>query len=398
MLSVDEARARILDGVAPLGAERVPLLSAQGRVLAEDVLACLTQPPFHTTSMDGYALRAADTAMNTTLEVVGEAAAGRRFPGRLGPGQAVRIFTGAPLPEGADAVVPQELAQRSGTHVTVAQAVPPGASIRRAGLDFEEGRPGLHAGRRLDPRALALAAAMNHAWLPVCRKPIVALLPTGDELVPPGATPGADQIVLSSLYSVRAACIETGADVVHLGLAGDKLTLLDDRIGAALAVPADIIVTLGGASVGEHDLVKDAFEHHGLALGFWRIAMRPGKPLVFGRIGATAVLGLPGNPVSSYACCLLFLLPLIRALIGLPPEPVFQKARLGVDLPDNDGREDYLRARITRTPDGLVAVPFPVQDSSMQAVLAASDGLLLRRPHAKPAKIGDECLILSFTF
>jgi molybdopterin molybdotransferase len=392
MLSVAEARAAILDGAGPLGAELAPLRQAAGRVLAEDLPARLTQPPFDTTAMDGYAVRAADAAAGVDLRVVGESAAGRRFSGALGPGEAVRIFTGAPLPEGADAVLRQEDARREGDRVAVLAPVEPGRFVRPAGLDFREGVAGLSAGRMLEPRALALAAAMGHALLPVRRKPRVAILPNGDELVPPGAPLGPDQIVASSVFSVAALLAEAGAELIELALAADDLATQRRRIAAARAAEADVLVTLGGASVGEHDLVREAFASEGVSLDFWRIAMRPGKPLVFGRSGAMRVVGLPGNPVSAYVCALVFLVPLLRALLGLSPDLPWREARLGADLRANDEREDYMRATLA----GDVAIPLPVQDSSMQAALAAADGLLVRPPHAPASRAGEPVRVLPF--
>lgn len=397
MLAVSEARARILAGVEPLPGELADLRRAHGRVLAADLVARVTQPPFDTTAMDGYALRAADAVPGTALRVIGQSSAGQQFPGVVAPGEAVRIFTGAPMPRGADAVLQQELAHRDGDHIHATESIGRGRFIRRAGLDFTAGAVGLPAGRVLDPRALALAAAMNHVRVSVRRQPRIAVLPTGDELVPVGTKPGADQIIASSVHSVSAACAATGADVVDLGLTRDDLNIIRERIRAAKAIPADVLVTLGGASVGEHDLVKQAFAAEGLDLGFWKIAMRPGKPLVFGRLGPMRVLGLPGNPVSSYVCTVLFLVPLIRALMGLPPGPEFVPAVLGGDLAANDAREDYLRARMHRdADDAIVATPFDVQDSSMQAILAAADGLLLREPHAPAAARGSPCRVLPF--
>jgi molybdopterin molybdotransferase len=392
VLSVGEARAAVLDGAGPLGAELVPLRAAAGRVLAEDLPPRLTQPPFDTTAMDGYAVRAADALAGAELRVTGESAAGRRFSGALGPGEAVRIFTGAPLPEGADAVLRQEDARREGERVAVVAGVEPGRFVRPAGLDFREGVAGLSAGRVLDPRALALAAAMGHALVPVRPRPRLAILPNGDELVPPGAPLGPDQIVASSVFSVAALLAEAGAEPVELALAADDLDVQRRRIGAARAAEADVLVTLGGASVGEHDLVREAFAAEGASLDFWRIAMRPGKPLVFGRSGAMRVVGLPGNPVSAYVCALVFLVPLVRALLGLDPALREIEVRLGADLRANDEREDYLRATL----HGDTAIPLPVQDSSMQAALAAAHGLLIRPPHAGAARAGEPARFLPF--
>lgn len=397
MISVAEARARILAGVEVVETEVVPLAAARNRVLAADARARLTQPPFDTTSMDGYAVRAVDAAAGAVLRVIGESSAGKRFARPIGPGEAVRIFTGAPLPSGADAVVPQESTRADGTEVVIHDGpVPIGRHVRRAGLDFSLGAAGLMAGRVLDARALGLAAAMDLPRLTVRRRPRVALLANGDELVRPGAARGPDQIVASSIYAVRALCEDAGAEVIDLGLAPDRREALAARIAAARDIPADVLVTLGGASVGTHDLVKTAFAEAGLDLGFWQIAMRPGKPLVFGRLGAQRVLGLPGNPVSSYVCALLFLVPLIRALVGLAPGPFPVSASLGTDLRANDAREDYLRATIRAEGRRLIATPLPVQDSSMQAALAAADGLVMRPASAPAAREGDAVRMIVF--
>jgi molybdopterin molybdotransferase len=397
VLSVEEARRRILEGAEPLPGERVPLRAAAGRVLADDVAARLTQPPFATTAMDGYALRAAEAVPGARLRVIGESVAGSRFGGAIGPGETVRILTGAPLPDGADAVLQQERATREGETILVGEPIAPGRFVRPRGLDFAEGEVALPAGRRLDPRALALAAAMNHPTLTVRRRPKVVLLPTGDELVPVGGRPGPDQIVASSVFSVGALLEEAGAEIVDLGIARDTLEHLSARLDAGIAAGADIVVTLGGASVGDHDLVRDALAAAGVAPGFWRIAMRPGKPLVFGRRGALRFVGLPGNPVSAHVCAFLFLVPLVKAMLGRDPAPRTIRARLAADLAANDGREDYLRATIGEDiTSRKIVKPFQKQDSSMQALLAAADGLIRRPPHAAPAQAGAEVEVLPF--
>ena len=389
MIPVSEAIDRILAGVRPLPAELVGLGEGLGRVLAEDLASRRTQPPLAVSAMDGYALRAADAgAAPVRLRVVGEVPAGSRWRGALGPGEAVRIFTGAPLPDGADAIVIQEDCAREGDLVTVGEAASAGRWVRPAGLDFAEGDVLLRAGRLLGPRDLGLAAAMNRPWLPVRRRPLVALLATGDEIALPGEPLGAEQIVSSSGPGLAAFVAEAGGVPLSLGVAADSVESL--RASAAGARGADILVTMGGASVGEHDLVQAALAEEGLKVDFWRIAMRPGKPLMFGRLGATAVLGLPGNPVSAFVCALLFLRPLIRALLGLPAgPPERQPARLGAALGANDRREDYLRARLAPGPDGApVATPFDRQDSSMLARFVEADALVVRAPHAPPAPAG----------
>jgi molybdopterin molybdotransferase len=396
LLSVADAFERVLAQGAPLPAEEVPLQEADGRVLAYDLAALRTQPPSDVSAMDGYAVRAADVAQTPAhLTVIGEVAAGRPFAVAIGPGEAARIFTGGVLPPGADTVVIQELTRRVDGVVEVQKATSKGRNVRPEGLDFRSGATLLRKGHRLTPRDLQLAAAMNHPLVPVHRRPKLALLATGDELVRPGTEPGPGQIVYSNGFALGALARAEGAEVVDLGVVADKL---DDTIAAirdAREIGADILVTTGGASVGDYDFVQQAFAKQGMALSFWKVAMRPGRPLMHGKLGATAVLGLPGNPVSSYVCAFLFLVPLIRLLSGrsdlkTPTEP----AVLGCDLAANDERADYLRATLRAGPDGPVATPFPTQDSSMMAPLAEADCLLLREPHAPPAQTGSCCEII----
>jgi molybdopterin molybdotransferase len=399
LTSVEEALKRIIEDVpGPLPTEDVPLAACRGRRLATDLAALRTQPPFAASAMDGYAVRAADVGqLPAALKVIGTSAAGHRFPGSVGPGEAVRIFTGAPVPDGADRVVIQEDALREGDAVTFAAVTSSGNNIRAAGLDFTEGQRLIAAGARLDARLLALAAAMGHGTLPVRRRPRVAILATGDELVRPGEPAGPDQIVTSNSYAVAALAEDEGAEVVDLGIAGDDFAALEASIAAAQSAKADVLVTLGGASVGDHDLVQSALVKQGMRLGFWRIAMRPGKPLMHGRLGPMAILGLPGNPVSAIVCALLFLVPLIRTLAGDPDalRDRSEEAELATDVPANDLRQDYLRAELIDRPDGLpLARPFGRQDSSMLSTLAASGALVLRPPHAPAAKAGARCRIL----
>jgi molybdopterin molybdotransferase len=378
-----------------LGAEQIALSNAVGRVLAEDVAARRTQPPFAVSAMDGYAVRAADVAeVPARLKVVGAVPAGQSYPGTLGRGQAVRIFTGAPLPDGADAIVIQEDTARDGDVVLVREAAPAGHYVRPAGLDFREGDLGLRAGRRLTARDIGLAAAMNRPWLLLRRKPRIAILPTGDEVVMPGDPVGPNQIVSSNGLALAALVDQCGGIPVHLPIAAD-----DSRSLQRIAVGAegvDFLVTTGGASVGEHDLVRDALAETGLALDFWKIAMRPGKPLMVGRYRDTPMMGLPGNPVSSLVCGLLFLKPAIERLLGLDAVAATpSRARLAVPLPANDRRQDYLRAMLARAADGtLEARPFPRQDSSMMSLLALSDCLVIRQPHAPAAAAGEMVEIL----
>ncbi len=396
LLPVDDALARVLSGAVRLGEEDVPLANARGRILSRDLIAKRTQPPVDVSAMDGYALRAADLAAGP-LRVVGESAAGHGYGAPLGPGEAVRIFTGAPTPQGADAILLQEDAEAADGLLRAKEAATPGQHIRTAGLDFREGVAGLVAGRRLGPAELALAAAMNHAVLPVARRPRVALLASGDELVAPGAEPGPAQIIACNSYAVGAIAADAGAEVVDLGLFRDDLADLERGIGLARDAKADVLVTLGGASVGDHDLLRPALVRQGMTLDFWKIAMRPGKPLISGRLGAAHILGLPGNPVASIVCALVFLAPLIRALQGdpAPGADSTETVIAGADLPANKGRRDYMRARLSRDADGrLVATPQPMQDSSLLTELAQSQALLIREPGAPPLAAGAACRIM----
>ena len=397
LIPVEEAVARIIVGTAPVASDYVALGKAAGRTLAEPLKARRTQPPFDASSMDGYAVRAADTAdVPATLKVVGMSAAGHRYDGTVGPGEAVRIFTGAPLPPGADAILIQENvdAHDDGT-VTARESTAAGRHIRRAGLDFQENALLLEAGRRLGMREIALAAAMGHARLPVRRKPVVAIIATGDELVEPGKMPTADQIYAATSPGLAAFVNSLGGEAHDLGIVRDDRAGIARTVRKALALPADVVLTIGGASVGDHDLVQDALTDAGLSLDFWRVAMRPGKPLMFGRIEETRVLGLPGNPVSSLVCAVLFLRPLIAALLGEKQSDPTESAVLGGDLPANDARQDHIRARLaTRRGELPAAMPLPVQDSSMLGVLATADCLIVRPPHAPAAHAGEPCRII----
>ena len=398
LLSVAEALERVLEHAAPLPAEEVPLSAAAGLVLAYPVKARRTQPPADLSAMDGYAVRASDVAdPPVKLKVIGEVAAGRPFTHPVGPGEAARIFTGGVMPQGADAVVIQEHAKRDGEYVTLEKSSPKGRHIRVQGLDFKAGDVLLKAGHRLTPRDLALAAGMNHPFVPVHRRPKIALFATGDELVPPGCEPAAGQIVSSNNFALEALARSEGADVTDLGIVGDRLDDTVDAVRRARDGGADILVTSGGASVGDYDLVQKAFTAEGMKLSFWRLALRPGRPLMYGRLGAMDVLGVPGNPVSAFVCGFLFLVPLIRRLIGRTDlERPIELALLGVDLPENDERADYMRATLTNGPQGLVATPFPIQDSSMMAPLAKADCLMIREPYDPAAKIGEPCRIVKF--
>jgi molybdopterin molybdotransferase len=397
LMPVAEALARVLADAEPLAAEAAPLAQAHGRVLAADVAALRTQPPADVSAMDGYAVRSADVAKAPVkLKLVGEVAAGHPFRGTVGAGEAARIFTGGVLPPGTDTIVIQENTVREGEAVVVTVASGKGKHVRVEGLDFKRGAVLLTKGRRLTDRDLALAAAMNHPTVPVHRCPKVALLATGDELVMPGATPGFGQIVYSNGYATMALARREGCEVVDLGIVPDRLAETAAGARRAREVGADILVTSGGASVGDYDLVREALAAEGLALSFWKVALRPGRPMMHGRLGPMHVLGLPGNPVSAYVCAVLFLLPLIRQLAGrseVAPAP--ETARLGCDLPANDERADYLRAMLTTGSDGApIATPAAVQDSSMLMPLARADCLLVREPFAPPAEAGDRCSII----
>jgi molybdopterin molybdotransferase len=398
LLPVEEALRRVLASAEPVEAEEVPTHRGFGRTLAADLVALRTQPPFAASAMDGYAVRAADSAAPpVALRLIGSSVAGRGFSGRVQAGEAVRIFTGAPLPEGADAIIIQENAEAAGETVTIRGTVAPGQFVRPSGLDFTAGTVLLAAGQRLDARRLALAAAGGHARLSVQRKPRVAILATGDELVRPGEATGPDQIVASNPLALAALVEQAGGEAIDLGIARDTLDDLERSVEAARASRADLLVTLGGASVGEHDLVQAALARQGLDLGFWRVALRPGKPLMHGRLGAMLLLGLPGNPVSAIVCGLLFVVPLVRALQGDPQAGAdpSEAAVLDADLPANDGRQDYIRARSSASPDGPPrATPFPKQDSSMLSLLAQAGALIVRPPYAATAKAGDACRII----
>jgi molybdopterin molybdotransferase len=394
LLSVAEALERVLEHARPLPADEVPLSDAAGLVLAHSIKALRTQPPADLSAMDGYAVRAAEVSNPPVrLKVIGEVAAGRPFAKSIGAGEAARIFTGGVVPHGADAIIIQEHTKRDGDVVVVEKSSPKGRHIRVAGLDFKAGDALLTAGHRLTSRDLALAAGMNHPLVPVHRRPKVALFATGDELVPAGCEPAPGQIISSNNFALAALARAEGADVDDLGIVGDRL---DDTVAAvqrAREGGADILVTSGGASVGDYDLVQKAFAAEGMALSFWRLALRPGRPLMHGLLGNMQVLGVPGNPVSAFVCGFLFLVPLIRRLSGrTDTERATEQAKLGIDLPENDERADYLRATLKEG----VATPFLTQDSSMMAALAKSDCLIIREPFEPAAVAGSLCTIMRF--
>ena len=398
LLPVEDAVARIVAGVTPLGGETAALAEADGRALATALAAKRTQPPFAASAMDGYAVRADDLATPPArLKIIGVAAAGTGtgFAGSVGAGETVRIFTGAPVPPGADSILIQENAEaRADGTIIAREGVKRGRFVRKAGLDFAEGDVLLTRGRRMGMREIALAAAMGYGAVPVRRRPRVAIVSTGDELVSPGTMPTGDQIVAATAPGLVAYARALGAEAHDLGIVKDSVEAIGAVADRAQALGAHVLVTLGGASVGDHDLVGKALADRGMTLDFWKIAMRPGKPLMFGRIGETRVLGLPGNPVSSLVCAILFLRPLIDVLLGRPVADISEPAILGGDVVANDARDDYLRARLVAAPAGLVATPVPVQDSSMLSVLAAADCLLLRPANAPAAKAGNPCRII----
>jgi molybdopterin molybdotransferase len=398
LLPVDDATRRLLEPAVPVtDSETLPLAECDGRVLSADLAARLTQPPFDASAMDGYALRSVDASeIGSVLTVIGQAAAGHAFTGTLDEGEAVRIFTGAPVPEGADTILIQEDAEvLEGGNIRTTFEVTAGRHIRPRGQDFAQGETVLQAGRELGFTDLTLAAAMNHATLAVYRRPRIAILATGDELLPPGSTPNPAQIIASNTFGVAALARQAGADILDLGIIADDDTLIRAAIGKAVAARVDVLVTLGGASVGDHDLVQAALKAEGMQLDFWRIAMRPGKPLMVGAIGAMQVLGLPGNPVASLVCSLLFLEPLIRRIGRRAPLQRTATVRTATPLKANDHRQDYLRARLRIDDNGdSVAEAYAKQDSSMMNILAHSDVLIIRPPHAPEAPAGTECPVI----
>ena len=399
LLPADAALARILEDVAPLGEETVSVSDADGRVLARDLAATLTQPPFNSSAMDGYAIfGSAAASPGDRWEVVGQSAAGRGFSGAVARGQAVRIFTGAPVPENCGTVVIQENVTRDGDVIVATDATVAGANIRVAGVDFRAGEIALRRGRRLDPHALTLAAAMGQASLPVVRRPVVAILATGDELVPPGTAPGPDQIISSNPIGLAALVARAGGTARQLGIAPDKIDAITARIRDAR--DADVLITIGGASVGDLDLVGPALEQEGIALDFWKVAIRPGKPLMFGKLGQQRVLGLPGNPVSALITARVFLLPLIGALLGVPRAAQTREvATLTAPLEANGPRLHLMRAQLGRGVDGTLSVsPMPSQDSSLLSALTEADCLIWREPNAHPLAPGAPVEIERLTF
>lgn len=387
MISVEDALRACLDLAQPIGSETVPLTDAGGRVLAVPVTASRDQPPFSASAMDGYAVRDMEAIPGRRLKVVGEAPAGHYWSGTIGPGEALRIFTGAPLPAGTDRVVIQEDVERDGDRITLGRSLSTGHNVRPSGADFVAG-DAMSAPRRLQPADVALAAAMNAPLLTVSRKPRVALIATGDELVSPGENPGPDQIIASNTFGLKARIEAAGGIARLLPIARDTRDSLEQVFD--LAAGADLIVTVGGASVGDHDLVGDVAASRGLERAFYKVAMRPGKPLMAGRLGDAILLGLPGNPVSAMVCGELFLIPMLHAMMGLPSGPTPRlRARLGADLDANGPREHYMRAEVTPGDDLAVVTPYGAQDSSLLTVLSGASALLVRPVDAHRARVGE---------
>ncbi len=397
LLSVDEALRRILNGVEPTDIETVPLADVSDRTLARDVISQRTQPPFAASAMDGYAVRFDDVkTLPANLRLIGESAAGHGFSGAVESGETVRIFTGAPVPEGADTIVIQEDTKAEGDTITVLEVGKRAAYVRPAGLDFLQGDVGLNAGRILDPAAQSLAASMNYASLKLRRQPRVAIISSGDELLPPGSELGADQIISSNSFGVAGIVRRAGGLPVDLGIAADSLEALAEKFDAA--ADADIIVTLGGASVGDHDLVQEALKARGAQLNFWKLAMKPGKPVMFGQSTHDGRLlryiGLPGNPVSSLVCARIFVEPLIRKMLGQTEFSPQIHARLATDLPPSGPRQEYMRAKWELRDGTYFVTPFDNQDSSILSLLAKADCLLIRPANAVAAIAGDNCFVM----
>ncbi len=394
LMPVAQVKARILNGAGPLGSESVSIYEAAGRVLAQDLRAMLTQPPFAASAMDGYAVRAADiSSVPVRLRVIGQSAAGHSFAGDAGAGEAVRIFTGAPLPDGADTIVIQENTKTEGQSVVlILQGEPQGRYVRPRGYDFAEGDVLIRAGTKLGGRHLMLAAAMNHATVPVCRKPVIAVLANGDELVPPGSRPGANQIISSIPAGIKAAIGAWGGEAVLLELARDTKESL--AACADAAGKADILLTIGGASVGEHDLVRRVLEEKGARFEVLKAAMRPGKPVMFGFWGMQRVLSLPGNPASAMICARVFLKPLIGKLLGLDSDEGLLERPLAVPVPANGEREHYMRANLT----GGEVAPIADQDSSLMNAFANANCLLIRPVSAPALSRGEPAPIILLDF
>lgn len=400
LLPVADALSRVTKNLAPLQAEQVPLLEAGNRTLAEDLTASLTQPPFNSSAMDGYAVRAADIENTpTTLQVIGEAAAGHEFSAEVSQGQAVRIFTGAPLPTGTDTIVIQENTKRDEDKVTILEPANKGEFVRPMGLDFSKGDILIPTGTKLQARHVCLAAAANHPTLNVTHRPLVAIIATGDEIIPPGSEPASDQIISSSPYGLNAMIENAGGIARLTNIAADNIESLHQALEAA--ADAHIILTIGGASEGDHDLVQPALKANGFSLDFWKIAMKPGKPLMFGRKQTQCALGLPGNPVSAMICARIFLVPMIARLLGNSDGTDMQEvmAALSAPLKANGPRQHYMRGTLTYNAYGDASVAAMTdQDSSRQALLAQSNCLIVRPPNASGRTIGEKVPVLPIDF
>jgi molybdopterin molybdotransferase len=393
MISVEDARLKIISALKPVGHETVALANAHHRVLARPVLARLTQPPADVSAMDGYAIRASDGAAGSVLKVIGQAPAGHPFQHSLSAGESVRLFTGSIVPAGADTVIIQENVSLDNDRITIHEAIDAGKNIRRAGQDFALGDVLVEAGKMLGARDIGLVAAGNHPWVGVSRRPKIAILATGDEISLPGEAIGPGGIVSSNAHALAAFIYAVGGAPIILPIAKDDLATIGD--GAEAARGADMLVTTGGASVGDHDLVRAGLAARGLTLNFWKIAMRPGKPLMFGGLAGMPMLGLPGNPVSAMVCALLFLKPAIERLSGMPGDaPSTETAKLSEPLKPNDQREDYVRATLQRNTSGWTVTPFAIQDSGMLKALAHADALIKRAPYDTGRQAGEAVEII----
>ncbi len=380
LLPVDDALRTILSHVPPVEAETVALADAAGRVLAAPLVATHDQPPFDASAMDGYAMRACDVAEGVPLDVIGMSQAGAGYAGQVEAGQAVRIFTGAPVPLGADTVIMQEEAVREGDRVRFTAPARPGHSVRPRGNDFATGQRLIEAGTRLSPMQIAVAAAANAGALSVARRPRIGVLATGDELVLPGHPLGPDQIVASNSFGLAAMLAPYAETIVDHGIVEDERTALLARLELAFSSHPDILITTGGASVGEHDLVQDVLKALGVTLDFWRINMRPGKPLMFGTRGRTLVFGLPGNPVSAMVTALAFIKPALRAFLG-HPEPAMWTLPLAAATPPNTARRHFMRANLVHGPSGPMADPIAQTDSGHTSSLGKADLLIVQPEH-----------------
>jgi len=402
LLPVEKALQIICQSCSPLEAENVPLSEALGRTTAEDHFAAITQPPFDASAMDGYALRAEDVSTcPAILEIIGEAPAGKSYEGELLPQTTVRIFTGGPVPKGADAVIMQENTEKLDDNtVKIITGAAKGRNIRPAGNDFTQGQMLVPAGTRLTSRHIGMMAAANISIVTVSRKPRVAILSTGDELVPVGQDVGPDQIVNSNNLLLSSLIRENGGDPIDLDVARDNIASLEEKIFLLESYDSiDLFITIGGASVGDHDLIQKVLGRHGLKVDFWKIAIRPGKPMIFGKFKGIPMIGLPGNPASAYVCAINFMVPALHIMLGRTEIGAEKSvANLGLDLPENGGRQDYMRAHYVENRAGeKIVTPAPKQDSAKLSSLASANCLLVRPPHAPKAALGDKVDIVLLT-